>query len=92
MEEARLKCKKTASLIFNFIYILIWAVYPRKGLLFLAGIWQVKNSEFNSGHTSVLTSRVGFGQEWLMGQTGPQSVSVNINLLEPNNNIFFSFI
>lgn len=26
-----------------------------------------------------------------MGQTGPQSVSVNINLLEPNNNIFFFF-
>ena len=67
-------------------------MHPRKGLLFLAGIRQVKNSEFNSGHTSVLSSRVGFGQERLMGQTGPQSVSVNINLLEPNHNIFFSFI
>ena len=67
-------------------------MHPGKGLLFLAGIRQVKNSEFNSGHTSVLSSRVGFGQERLMGQTGPQSVSVNINLLEPNHNIFFSFI
>lgn len=89
MEVARLKCKKTVSLIFNFIYILIWAVHPRKGLLFLARIWQVKNSEFNSGQTSVLSYRVGFGQEWLVGQTSPQFYSVNKNFLEPNHNIFF---
>lgn len=92
MEVARLKCKKTVSLIFNFSYILIWAVHPRKGLLFLAGIWQVKNSEFNAGQTSVLSSRIRFGQEWLMGQTGPQFYSVNKNLLEPNHNIIFFFM
>ena len=91
MEVARLKCKKTVSLIFNFIYILIWAVHPRKGLLFLARIRQVKNSEFNSGQTSVLSYRVGFGQEWLVGQTSPQFYSVNKNFLEPNHNIFFFF-
>lgn len=45
-------------------------MHPRKGLLFLAGIWQVKNSEFNSGQTSVLSyksrvwPRMTHGSNW----------------------------